>query len=64
MPLVRNLKNGFWELRSTLPNTIARIIFIIHENKIMLLHGFIKKSEETPKQDFNLAKSRAKNLRK
>lgn len=63
MPLVRNLSNGLWELRSTLPSRISRIIFIMHENKIVLIHGFIKKTEETPKQDKDLALSRAKNVR-
>jgi len=63
MPLVRNLSDGLWELRSTLPNRISRIIFITHENKIVLLHGFIKKTEETPKQDKSLAMTRAKNVR-
>lgn len=63
MPLVRNLSDGLWELRSTLPNRISRIIFITHRNKIVLLHGFIKKTEETPKQDKELAANRAKNVR-
>ena len=63
MPLVRSLSNGLWELRSTLLNRIARIIFIMHDNKIVLLHGFIKKTEETPKQDKELAINRAKNVR-
>ncbi len=63
MPLVRSLSHGLWELRSTLPNRISRIIFIMHGNKIVLLHGFIKKTEETPKQDKELATYRAKNVR-
>lgn len=36
----------------------------MHEGKIVLLHGFIKKTQETPSQDKDLAKKRAKNLRK
>jgi phage-related protein len=63
MPLIRSLSSGLWELRSTLPNRISRIIFIFHEEKIVLLHGFIKKTEETPKQEKELAISRAKNVR-
>jgi len=27
MPLVRNLAKGLWEVRCTLPNTIARVFF-------------------------------------
>lgn len=64
MPLVRNLSDGLWEVRSTLPNRIARIIFMMHEERIILLHGIIKKTEETPNHDLDLARSRAKNLRR
>lgn len=63
MPLVRFLTEGLFELRSTIPNGIARIIFIIQNNRILLLHGFIKKTEQTPNQDLNLAKKRAKNVK-
>jgi phage-related protein len=62
-PLVGFLTDGLFELRSTLPNGIARIIFIVNNNKILLLHGFIKKTEQTPKQDLDLAKKRAKNVK-
>ncbi len=65
LPLVRPMKNGgLWELRSTLPNRIARILFITHNAKIVLLHGFIKKTESTPDQDLELAKKRANNIRR
>lgn len=64
MPLVRSLDDGLWEVRSTLPNKIARLFFIMYDSKIVLLHGIIKKSEETPKQDKDLAKKRAQNVRK
>ncbi len=63
MPLVRNLDDGLWEVRSTLQNRIARIIFIMHDNTMVLLHGFIKKSEKTPQQDKDLAKKRVKNIK-
>ena len=36
----------------------------MHEKKIVLLHSIIKKTEETPNQDLNLAKDRAKNVRR
>ena len=62
MPLVRSFGNGLWEIRSTLPSKIARVIFVIKDEKIVLIHGFIKKTEETPKQDLKLARDRVKNL--
>ena len=64
MPLVRPLSDGLFELRSTLPNRIARIIFMFCDHKIILLHGFIKKTEETPDQDLSLAKERSKNIKR
>lgn len=63
LPLVRGMGNGLWELRSTLPNRIARILFITRSNKIILLHGFIKKTESTPDQDLELARKRSNNVR-
>lgn len=65
MPLVRPLSSGgLFELRSTLPNRIARIIFMHSDHKIVLLHGFIKKTEELPDQDLDLAKERSKNIKR
>lgn len=58
MPLVRHLGGGLWEVRSTLPNRIARCIFSIAGGAIILLHGFIKKTQQTPKEDKALALKR------
>ena len=62
MPLVKNMGAGLWEIRTTIPNGIARIIFVMKDGSMVLLHGFIKKTKKTSLQDINLAKSRAKNL--
>ncbi len=40
MPLVRKLEAGLWEIRSHLRQGIARVLFTVAENKIILLHGF------------------------
>lgn len=61
LPLVRNLGNKLWEVRSTIPNAIARVVFMISKNRMVLLHGFIKKTQKTPFQDLEIAKERAKN---
>lgn len=51
MPLVRNLGNKLWEIRSNINGRcIARMIFCVQENTIILLHSFIKKSQRTPKK--------------
>ncbi len=64
MPLVRNLGKGLWEVRSTLPNAIARILFVMHEGQMVLLHGFIKKTQKAPKQDLEIASVRAKEIKR
>jgi phage-related protein len=58
MPLVRSLGDGLWELRSVLDDGIARVLFTFYQNRIVLLHGFIKKSAKTPKGDLTLARKR------
>lgn len=63
MPLVRKLNIGLWEIRSKLDHRIARVFFTVAENVMVLLHGFIKKSQKTPVEDLNLAKKRLATLR-
>jgi phage-related protein len=55
MPLVDNLRSGIWEIRSRLANRIARTLFFVHQEEIILLHGFIKKTKKTPNEDRALA---------
>lgn len=62
MPLVRNMGEGIWEIRSTIPNGIVRVFFMIKNHKMVLLHGIVKKTQSTPLQDLRLAKERAKNV--
>ena len=62
MPLVRKLKPKLWKIRSTLPDRIARTLFTIDKDHIILLHGFIKKSQKTPAEDLELALKRILNL--
>lgn len=63
MPLVRKLENELWEVRSTLPDSTARVVFTIYGGTILLLHGFMKKSRKTSASDLHLARSRQKKLR-
>jgi phage-related protein len=63
MPLARKMDDGLWELRSNLGPGIARTFFTIHVNNIVLLHGFIKKSQKTPANELALAKRRLNKLR-
>ena len=63
MPLARKMGDGLWELRSTLANRIARTFFTFYEGRIVLLHGFIKKSQATPIKEREIAKRRLGILR-
>ena len=61
MPLVRSLGHDLWEVRSNLGgNRIARVIFCVDEGRLVLLHGFIKKSRKIPQNDMELARRRKK----
>lgn len=63
MPLVRNLGDGLWEVRSRLRDGIARVIFFAEQDVMALVHAFVKKSQKTPKEDLALARRRAAELR-
>jgi len=63
MPLVRKLEANLWEVRIRLVNRIARIIFTMCKSSIVLLHGFVKKSQKTPADDLELAKKRMKEIK-
>jgi len=65
MPLVRKVdtKHKLWEVRSTLAsNKIARVIFTIYKDCMILLHGFIKKEQKLPDKEKNIATERRKKL--
>lgn len=59
MPTCRAMGKGLYEVRSSLTSgRIARVLFCIHNGQMVLLHGFIKKSQKTPKQELDLALDR------
>jgi phage-related protein len=61
MPTVRPLGKGLYEVRSSLPDRrIARIFFTLVEDYMVLLHGFIKKTERTPQREIDIARQRMK----
>ena len=63
MPVVDHVTGDIWEVRIKLANRIARVLFVIINNEMVLLHGFIKKSQSTPKPELDLAKKRLKILK-
>jgi len=61
LPLCRSLSGykDLWEVRSRLTvGKIARVIFYINNGEMILLHGFVKKSQKTPKKEIDLAVKR------
>jgi phage-related protein len=65
MPVCRQMtaRRGLWEVRSALPShRIARVLFCIHKGQMILLHGFIKKTEKTPEADLDLAMKRRQEI--
>ena len=57
MPVCRPLGSAIYEVRTTLSqNRIARVLFYIDKNeRMVLLHGFMKKTRKTPDEDLELA---------
>lgn len=45
MPVVDHIERDIWEVRSRLSTRIARVLFTLEGNTMILLHGFIKKDE-------------------
>jgi len=65
MPLCRALGDGLWEVRTSLPsNRIARVLFCPQEGRVLVLHGFIKKTQKTPPDDLALARRRKREFEK
>jgi phage-related protein len=64
MPLVRNLGGDIWEVRINLSNRIARILFALEGQNMLLLHAFIKKQQKTPGPELDLAKERLRMLKR
>ena len=61
MPLVGSLGRELWEVRSRLPRgRTARVVFCVEQGRMVLLHGFIKKTQKTPQHDLDLAIKRRK----
>lgn len=54
---VRNL----YEVRSSISgNRITRILFVMIDHRMVMLHGFVKKTQKTPQKDLDLAINRMK----
>jgi phage-related protein len=64
MPLIRKLGPGLWEVRSTLTHGIARVFFTVRGRTMVLLHGFVKKQQTTPRGELQTARQRLADLQR
>ena len=63
MPVARKVAEDLWELRSRLKTGIARTFFTVYAGHIVLVHGYVKKTQKTPTKDLAVAKRRLTKLR-
>ncbi len=57
-PRVDHLRGPIWEVRSKIGNRIARVLFAVEQSEMILLHAFIKKTQQTKPADIDLATKR------
>jgi phage-related protein len=63
MPLCRPMGKGLWEVRTDLRgNRTSRVLICFYRDRLVALHGFIKKTRTTPEDDLTLARRRQKEL--
>ncbi len=62
MPLIRKIEKDLWEVRSNITDGIARTFFTVNGDTMVLLHGFVKKSQETPQNELKTARRRLRNI--
>lgn len=64
MPLIRKIESDLWEVRTTLQDGISRVLFTVDGSHMILLHGFIKKSQKTPQNELKTALTRLANYKR
>ena len=65
MPVCRSIQGvpGLWEVRVNLQGgRAARVLFVVEEGEMLLLHGFFKSSMKAPDHEIALALKRMKGL--
>lgn len=64
-PYTKHIEGPIWELRSKFSSNIYRILYFVYKgNKLVLLHGFTKKTRKTPPSEIELAKKRLNDFEK
>jgi phage-related protein len=56
-PYSSSLEDGIFELRAVQGSNISRALFFFYiEGRIIITHGFVKKTQKTPRAEIELAK--------
>ena len=56
---------GLYEIRSNISSgRIARVFFVLIGNQMVLLHGFVKKTQKTPGKELKLVTARMKEVQR
>jgi phage-related protein len=65
LPHVRFLVGKLWEIRMKGESGIARAIYVtVADQRIVVVHAFVKKTQKTPRRAIKTALDRAKEIRK
>ncbi|MBF0451943.1 MAG: type II toxin-antitoxin system RelE/ParE family toxin [Candidatus Magnetomorum sp.] len=63
LPHTKQIESGLFELRLKSKDGISRVFYCTKiQQKIVMLHSFIKKSQKTPKKELKIAKFRKKEV--
>ena len=64
-PHIKHLEDKLWEIRAKAPDGIGRAVYITASGRrLVILHAFVKKTQKTPKQALEIARQRAREVRK
>ena len=64
-PYSKHLEDGIFELRAQSGNNISRVLYFFYVGEqIILTHGFIKKTQKTPREEIDKAKAYRKDFYK
>jgi phage-related protein len=62
-PYVKHLEGQLWEMRMTGRDGISRGIYVTAKGRrVVVVRVFLKKTEETPRREIDLALKRAKEV--
>lgn len=65
MPHSRAMGDGLFELRPRGEEGVGRVFYCMHVNRqVVVLHSFVKKTQETPRNELRKARKRLKEVQR